>query len=157
MTDERETTRGHHDRDEAAISDGRDERGRFAKGNPGRPPGTRTKATRAVEALLDGEAEALTRTAIEAALGGDVTALRLCLERIAPVRKDSPVAVALPEMKTAGDASEAMGQVVNQVADGSLTPTEGAAVASLIETFRRTLETTDLEARLAALEERQSK
>ena len=52
-------------------------------GNPaGRLPGTRNRATMAAEALLDGEAEALTRKAIEMAMAGDTTALRLCLERI---------------------------------------------------------------------------
>lgn len=149
MTGERETTRGHHDRDES---------GRWlpgASGNPaGRPKGARHRTTVAVEALLDGQAGALTQTAIDAALGGDIPALRLCLERISPPRKDAPVAVNLPNMKTAADAAEAMGAVVNQVADGSLTPTEGAAVAGLIETFRRTLETTELEARIAQLEAR---
>ena len=52
-------------------------------GNPaGKPKGARNKTTLAVEALLDGEAEALTRKAIERALEGDSVALRLCLERI---------------------------------------------------------------------------
>jgi hypothetical protein len=37
---------------------------------------------------LDGEAEALTRKAIERALEGDTTALRLCLDRLLPPRKD---------------------------------------------------------------------
>ena len=57
-------------------------------GNPaGRPPGSRNRATIAAEALLEGEAQALTRKAIELALAGDTTALRLCLERIVPQRK----------------------------------------------------------------------
>ena len=54
---------------------------RFKKGNPGRRPGSRNKATVAVEALLDGEAEKLTRKAIEMALAGDTVAMRLCLDR----------------------------------------------------------------------------
>src|SRR5918997_104236 len=73
-------------------------RGRpFQAGNPGRPKGARNKATLAAEALLDGEAEALTRKAVEMALSGDATAMRLCLERIAPPRKDRPVSFAMPE------------------------------------------------------------
>ena len=56
---------------------------RFRKGqsgNPsGRPRGARNKTTLAVEALLDGEAEVLTRKAIERAKDGDSVALRLCL------------------------------------------------------------------------------
>jgi Family of unknown function (DUF5681) len=57
-------------------------------GNPaGKARGTRNKVTLAIEALLDGEAEALTRKAIEIAKGGDLAALRLCLDRLAPPRK----------------------------------------------------------------------
>src|SRR5215203_6185263 len=83
-------------------------RGRpFAKGNranpAGRPPGARNKATLAVEALLDGEAEAIGRKAIERALAGDTTAIRLCLERIAPARRDRPITFDMPEMKATGD------------------------------------------------------
>ena len=51
-------------------------------GNPaGKPKGARNKATLAVEALLDGEAEELTRKAIELAKAGDIPALRICLDR----------------------------------------------------------------------------
>jgi hypothetical protein len=54
-------------------------------GNPaGKPKGARHKTTLAVQALLDGEAEALTRKCIELAKEGDTTALRLCMERLAP-------------------------------------------------------------------------
>ncbi len=56
--------------------------------------------TLALEALLDGQASALTQKAINLALAGDMAALRLCLDRILPPRKDSPVAFELPEMKT---------------------------------------------------------
>ena len=49
-----------------------------------RPKGARNRATLAAETLLDGEAEALTRKAVELALAGDTTALRLCLERVLP-------------------------------------------------------------------------
>ena len=131
---------------------GRDASGRFTQGNPGRPPGARHKATQAALALLDGEAEALTRQAVTMALGGDATALRLCLERIAPPRKDGPVAFDLPRMETARDAAKAVAEVLEAVASGDLTPTEGAHVMKLVETYRRTLETTELEARVAALE-----
>jgi len=131
---------------------GRNTDGTFGTGNPGKPKGTRHKATQAALALLDGEAEALTRQAVTMALGGDATALRLCLERIAPPRRDAPVTFDLPPMETARDAAKAAGAVLGAVADGDLTPTEGAHIMALVETYRRTLETTELEARLAALE-----
>jgi hypothetical protein len=131
---------------------GRNADGTFGPGNSGKPKGTRHKATLAAMALLDGEAEALSRKAVKLALEGDTTALRLCLERIAPPRKDAPVTFDLPPMNSATDAAKAAGAVLNAVADGDLTPTEGAHIMALVETYRRTLETSALEARVLALE-----
>ena len=131
---------------------GRNTDGTFGPGNSGKPKGTRHKATQAALALLDGEAKALTRQAVTMALGGDTTALRLCLERIAPPRRDAPVTFDLPPMETARDAAKAAGAVLGAVAEGELTPGEGASLMALVEGFRRTLETTELEARVAALE-----
>lgn len=131
---------------------GRNTDGTFGPGNLGKPRGTRHKATQAVLALLDGEAEALTRQAVKMALDGDGAALRLCLERIAPPRKDAPVQFNLPRMETARDAATTAGAVLEAVAEGELTPTEGAHIMGLVETYRRTLETSELEARVVALE-----
>jgi hypothetical protein len=131
---------------------GRNTDGTFGPGNPGKPRGARHKATTAAMALLDGQAEALTQKAIETALAGDTGALRLCLDRIAPPRKDAPVSFTLPPMATAKDAATAAGAILGAVALGDVTPLEAAQVMGLIETYRRTLETCDLEARVAALE-----
>jgi hypothetical protein len=135
----------------------RDESGRFQRGNSGRPKGARHKATLAALALLDGEAEALTRKAVELALEGDVTALRLTLERIVSPRKDAPVTFALPRMTSAADAAEVMAAVLEATARGDLTPGEAAAVAALVEQYRRMLELTELEARIEALEANHAK
>jgi hypothetical protein len=106
----------------------------------------------AVLELLEGQAEALTRRAVELALGGDTTALRLCLDRLAPPRKDNPVQFALPQMTTARDAAEAAAAVLQAASEGELTPTEASQIRSLVDSYRRTLEVTELEARVAALE-----
>ena len=133
-------------------------RGRFRKGqsgNPaGKPKGTRHRVTLAAEALLDGEAEGLSRKAVEMALQGDTIALRLCLERILPPRKDRPTPFALPALETAADAAQATAAIVQAVAVGELTPTEATELSKLVETFARTLEVSEFEARLAALEQR---
>ena len=131
---------------------GRSADGTFTTGNAGRPKGARNRTTMAVLDLLEGQAEALTQRAVELALEGDTTALRLCLERIAPPRKDNPVQFPLPRMATAHDAAQAAGAVLEAVSMGELTPTEGAQVMGLVDSFRRTLEVTELEARVAALE-----
>jgi hypothetical protein len=134
----------------------RDEYGRWRKGyapNPkGRPPGSRHRTTLAIEALLEGEAEALTRKAIEMAMNGDVVALRLCLDRAAPLRKGRPVVVDLPPIETAQDVVGAVGAIVGAVGEGMLTPDEGQMVASILDAHRRAIETQELEARLATVE-----
>jgi hypothetical protein len=134
----------------------RDEYGRWRKGYApnlkGRPLGSRHKTTFAIEALLEGEAEALTRKAIDMAMNGDVVALRLCLERAAPVRKGRPVVVDLPPIETAKDVVGAVGAIVGAVGDGMLTPEEGHTFASILDTHRRAIETRELEARLATVE-----
>src|SRR4051794_18582712 len=74
-------------------------------GNPGgRPMGARNKATLAMEALLDGEAEAITRKVIDMAKEGDTTAMRLVMDRILPPRKERPVTFTMPKLETAADA-----------------------------------------------------
>jgi hypothetical protein len=128
-------------------------RGRpFAKGNPGRPKGARHRVTLAAEALLDGEAEALTRKAIELALAGDVIALRLCLDRIIPPRRERPVEFSMPALRSAADMAAAMAVVTGAAAAGEIMLGEAAEFAKLLETYMRALETTEFEQRLRFLE-----
>jgi hypothetical protein len=130
----------------------------FQPGNAGKPKGTRNKATLALEALLDGEAEAITRKAIEMALDGDTTAMRLVLERILPPRKDRPVPFALPPLETAADAVKATASLVEAVATGALTPGEAGELSKLVEGFTKAVEQHEVQQRLdrieAALEQR---
>ena len=122
-------------------------------GNPsGRPHGSRNKATLALEAILDGEGEAITRKAIEKALEGDTTALRLCLERIYPPRKSRPITLELPKIESADDVAKAQGTVIGAMAIGDITPEEATVVAGVLEAKRRSIETCELETRMAALE-----
>ena len=131
-------------------------RGRpFAKGNAGRPKGARNKVTVAVESLLDGEAEGLTRKAIELAMKGDTTALRLCLERIAPPRKDSPTSFPLPDINKPTDTPKAVHAVLKAVSEGDLTPTEAESISGVVETWRKSIETAELVERIEALEKRE--
>ncbi len=107
------------------------------KGNPDRPSGTRTRTTRAAEALLGGEAETLTHKAVKLALAGDTTALRLCLERIAPPWRRAPILVSLPELRNSSGALTAINHIVQAVARGELTPDEGSRQAMRVEAIFR--------------------
>jgi hypothetical protein len=109
-----------------------------------------------MEALLDGEAEKLTRKAIEMALAGDITALRICLDRLAPVRRDRHVPFDLPSIGTPADAVGASTAIVAAVSVGELTPSEAADLGKLLEAHVRVIEAAEFEDRLAKLEARLS-
>ena len=81
-------------------------------------------------------------------------ALRLCLERILPPRKERPIRLALPTLTNATDATNAWAMVAEKVAEGELTPDEGAGVNAVINHHLKAVEITDLERRLKALEDR---
>ena len=122
-------------------------------GNPnGRPRGSRHKTTLAIEKLLDGEGEEITRKAIELAKGGDMAAIRICLDRLAPTRKDRHIEFTLPKMEKASDAAEASAAIVEAVALGELTPSEAGELMKIVESYARTLQVSDFEARLERLE-----
>ena len=58
----------------------------------------------------------------------------------------------LLEMKDAMDASKAASSILTAVSEVELTPIEGIRVMGLIDSYRRTLELTEIEERLQALE-----
>src|SRR6202040_3057603 len=127
------------------------EKGR--SGNPaGRRTGSRNKATLAAAAFLAGESEALTRRAVELALAGDPTAMRLCLERILPPCRERAVKFALPPIESAADIAAAMKAVTSALADGAITPGEAATIPAVVDTFVRAIETSDFDRRLQMME-----
>jgi hypothetical protein len=138
------------------VNTGRKQGTRFQKGqsgNPqGRPPGARNRTTVAMEALLDDEAETILRTVIGKAKEGDTTALRLCLERVVPVRRERCIQFAFPPIETAADAAKAAAALVTGVANGELTPAEAGELGRLIDNFVRALEASEFDARLRRLE-----
>jgi hypothetical protein len=99
--------------------------------------GARHKATIAAEMLLDGEAEGLARKVLEMALGGDTVAMRLCLERILPPRRERPVRFKLPKLQTPADAATAMAAIAAAVADADLTPSEAGELSKLVGCLRQ--------------------
>ena len=109
---------------------------KFSKGtsgNPsGRPLGSRNHATVLLESLLEGKAEELLQKTMEMALAGDITALRLCLERIMPVRKDRPIQLSLPPIETVQQISFAVGKVAKAIGDGEITPADGEVLTNVL-------------------------
>jgi hypothetical protein len=139
----------------------RTEEGRFKpgrSGNPaGKPKGARNKAVQALERLGEAEAEAIVTALIEKAKGGDAMAAKPILDRVWPPRRGARLTFELPSINGPADLATAIGAVTRQVADGEISPDEGALIVGLLEAQRKAVETVDLAARIDALEQRLSK
>jgi hypothetical protein len=131
--------------------------GRFRPGQSGNPagrrPGARNRVTALAQRLMDADAEPVIVALIQAAKGGDVAAIKLVLERVAPLPRNRPVRFYMPAIETPADLGAAMTAVLQAAADAELTPDEATSIASLIETRRRMIEMLELEERIAALEQ----
>jgi hypothetical protein len=132
--------------------------GRFQpgqSGNPkGKPKGLRSRITQLAEKIMSDDAEEVVSAVVFAAKGGDMAAARIILDRICPARKSRPVEIDLPPIGALDDVLPAMGKVVAAMASGDLTSDEAGTIAGLLEAKRKTLETIEIERRIAALEQR---
>jgi hypothetical protein len=129
-------------------------RGRpFKPGNPGRPPGSKNKITQIVEQLAEEQAEQLVRKAIELAQAGDVSCLRMMLDRLWPPRKGQPVNVVMPPIDTSQDIFPAIASIWTAIREGRLTPDEASALSVVIDRSIQAIELHDITRRIAALEE----
>lgn len=136
------------------MKNGRNTDGTFSSGNTGKPKGSKNKKTLAVEGLMEGQAEALTQTAISKALEGDSVALRLCMDRIMPAPKDRRIKMQLPSISSPRDLLKAASDVMISVQSGELTPLEGEKVMALLERCQKLFVSVDLVERIEALEQK---
>jgi hypothetical protein len=137
--------------DTSPTDEPRPARGRpFAPGNPGRRFGSKNKASLIAASLLADETEELLRIAIDIAKAGDKDMLKFLLGRVLP--KERAIRLDLPLMDFASDAVDALAAVTDAVSAGELTPSEGAALGSLIGSCSRTINTLELEVKIESLE-----
>lgn len=112
------------------LKDHKTKNGRFARGtggNPaGRPPGSRNRSTAAMEALLEEDCEQLIQKAKQLAMKGNVYALRLCIERLLPPRKDRTIELGLPAMQTAEQILEGISTIIAAIGEGRITLADGS-------------------------------
>ena len=97
----------------------------FAPGNTfgrGRPKGSRNQDSQAWPRILAEYGEPLMRKCIAMALRENPQAMRLCMERLLPVRGALPVSLALPGLETAAGVDEAVTRLLQAAARGQLTP-----------------------------------
>jgi hypothetical protein len=119
-------------------------------GNPsGRPRGSRNRATILFQNVLEDDAEAIARKAVDMAKAGDIAAIRICMDRLAPARRNDAIVFELPPIERATDTVVAAATIVTAVAAGDLAPSEAADLAKVIDIYLRALATGSFEERLA--------
>ena len=119
----------------------------------GRPRGIADKRTE-LRKLLEPHATALVEKVIELALGGDVNAMRLCMERLIPRIKNETIKFSMPELDlTKSQSLLVIGSVILEaVANGDISPEHACHISALIEGQRKAIETGELEARVSEIE-----
>ena len=126
-------------------------RGRpFVNGNPGRKRGSKNRNTLVTAALLEGENDELLRTAIALAKGGNVVMLKFLLGPSLP--RDRLIKLDLPQMDFADDAVEALGHIMRAVSEGRISPSEAAALGTLVNSYTRAIDMADVVKRIDTLE-----
>jgi hypothetical protein len=126
-------------------------RGRpFLNGNPGRKLGSKNRSTVIAAALLEDQKSALLRKGIELALAGDVHMLKFFLGRLLP--RDRLVKFDLPKMEFADDGVEAHGRIADAISNGEISPSEGADLATVVNSWAEAIDLADAVKRLDAIE-----
>jgi hypothetical protein len=122
-------------------------------GNPaGRPRGSRNRASIRMQEMLEQKAEELVTKVVELATAGNIGALRLCLDRVVPARKNEPLVCEMPPLAKAADAVAVIAGIASAAVAGDVTADEAAKLAKVISLYVKTLEAHDFEGRLAQLE-----
>jgi hypothetical protein len=124
-------------------------------GNPaGRPRGSRNRTSALCADLLSASAAPIFEKVIRLAKKGDAIALKLCVDRLLPVRaaRDRAVELVLPAAESAADLVRAAAVVIDRAAAGEITLSEAKEFMALLEQQRKAIETSDLCVRIEALE-----
>jgi hypothetical protein len=128
-------------------------RGRpFQAGNSGKPRGVRHRATQMIERILTEGAENVAQAAVTAAQNGDMTAARLVLDRVCPLRKGRPIMLSITAIDTPAEISAALSTITLAMCRAEISPEEAAVIAGVIKAKCELVSVVELEARIRELE-----
>ena len=130
----------------------------WAKGQSGNPKGkprgawSRSTVGATLAGVLARKGKGVLKKAIEVALAGDVSAMRLILERCLP--KERLVVLPLPKIRNAQDAMQALAIRMDHASEGALTPAEAANLSALARSYVEIAELCEIKEKLANIEAR---
>lgn len=136
------------------------ENSKFQKGqsgNPnGRPLGARNKATLMAEQLFSMDVQEICESIITHAKLGNMQAAKIILDRLLPPIKHASIKINLPKIKKPSDILTTIGKITEHVAAGEISPSDGEALARIIDIQAKAYELYEFERRLTALEEKKT-
>ncbi|MEQ1024573.1 DUF5681 domain-containing protein [Pseudomonas aeruginosa] len=122
-------------------------------GNPkGRPIGSRNKKNIIAEEFAK-DGSAVARVVMDAALAGDMQAANMVLQRLSPPLRARAEKVTF-QLTPDAPLSEQAAQILQAVSDGQIDPDTGKLLIDCIQSVAGIRAVDELEARLAALEDK---
>ena len=144
---------------DSARPEGRTLNGRFARGNKGGPGNPKLRHLAELQATVHDAVsprmlEGVIKNLVKLALGGDVGAARLLLDRVLGKVRESPAETAfkLPRVKSVGDLPGALNKVMQAAARGDIDTAEALQFATMIDMTGRALAAAEVDERLTRLE-----
>jgi hypothetical protein len=139
---------------ERPTTEGRDDKGRFGPGNPGRPLGARNRATAAAQAVLDDGIGEVAKKCLELALEGDTACLLALLKLRIPANREVPAQepIELPALGTPKEALVALRTIAEAAARGDIDSDHARSLVAIVEALLKSFEVVDLDERIRALE-----
>ncbi|MCE9680869.1 DUF5681 domain-containing protein [Halomonas alkalisoli] len=126
--------------------------GKWRPGVSGNPAGRPKSATTELRRQLSEHGPALAAKAVELALAGDSTALRICLDRISPTLKAQPAPISV-SLEGAEGLAGVSRRLVDAAASGEIPADVASQLVGALGQVARITEIDELERRLAKLEE----
>jgi len=140
-----------HDARENKLTVTRLSNGRFSPGASGNPSGRPSTESTALRAQLAEHGSAIAAVVVEAAIGGDLHAAKLVLDRISPPLKAhaAPILLDLPGPANATSTAAA---IIRAAVDGDLPPDVAAQLVAAVGTLTRIIEVDEMKDRMESLE-----
>lgn len=135
---------------------GRRADGTFAPGNPGKRPGTRNRATVILQTLFEDGATEIGQAVLLAVRRGDMTAARIAVDRLYPVRRGTPIEIPdFPKLESAADVPKAHAALVAAVMVGQITAEEAKPLSDLLTAYVTAVDIVDTAAEVAEIKRMQ--